>query len=162
MNDFKFSEKRGKKSNSYEPPRDKTNKVSMRPAKTQISLCIRPVWSESSMCPQRVAEGPSFLHTNSEDSDQTGRLPRLIWVFAGRTVIVLVLSWGGSLCLLYWIAVTIHMKLRTQVKQSAGDDSHEDHSNTQALTSFFKLTLTYFTAKSNLLLDAFLWDIRIH
>ena len=29
----------------YEPPRDKTNKVCVRPAKTQISLGIRPVWS---------------------------------------------------------------------------------------------------------------------
>ena len=33
---------------------------------------------------------------HSEDSDQTGRMPRLIWVFAGRTAILLVLSWGGS------------------------------------------------------------------
>ena len=39
---------------------------------------------------------PSFLHADSEDSDQTGRMPRLIWVFAGRTVILLGLSWGGS------------------------------------------------------------------
>ena len=30
------------------------------------------------------------------DSDQTGRMPKLIWDFAGRTVILLVLSWGGS------------------------------------------------------------------
>ena len=29
----------------YEPPHDKTNKVTVRPAKTQISLGIRPVWS---------------------------------------------------------------------------------------------------------------------
>ena len=28
-----------------EPPRDKTNNVAVRPAKTQISLRIRPVWS---------------------------------------------------------------------------------------------------------------------
>ena len=35
--------------NIYEPPRDKTNKVSVRPAKTQISLGTRPVWSESSL-----------------------------------------------------------------------------------------------------------------
>ena len=28
-----------------EPPRDKTNKVTVHPAKTQISLDIRPVWS---------------------------------------------------------------------------------------------------------------------
>ena len=28
-----------------EPPHDKTNNVVVRPAKTQISLGIRPVWS---------------------------------------------------------------------------------------------------------------------
>ena len=32
-----------------EPPCDKTNKMTVRPAKTQISLGIRPVWSESSL-----------------------------------------------------------------------------------------------------------------
>ena len=32
-----------------EPRHDKTNKMSVRPAKTQISLGIRPVWSESSL-----------------------------------------------------------------------------------------------------------------
>ena len=68
----------------------------VRPAKTHISLDIRPIWSESSLCAQWVAKDPSFLHADSEDSDQTGRMPRLIWVFAGRTVILLVLSWGGS------------------------------------------------------------------
>ena len=50
-----------------ESPHDKTNSVAVRPAKTYISLGIRPVWSESSL------------------SDQTGRKPRLIWVFAGCT-----------------------------------------------------------------------------
>ena len=68
----------------------------VHPAKTQISLGIRPVWSESSLCAQWVAEGPSFLHRDSEDSDQTGRMPRLIWVFDGRTRTLLVLSRGGS------------------------------------------------------------------
>ena len=29
-------------------------------------------------------------------TDQTGRMPRLIWVFARRTLILLVLSWRGS------------------------------------------------------------------
>ena len=29
----------------FEPRHDKTNKVTVRPAKTQISLGIRPVWS---------------------------------------------------------------------------------------------------------------------
>ena len=79
----------------YEPRHDKTNKVSVRPARTQISLGIRPVWSESSLCAQWVAKGPRFLHANSEDSDQTGRMPRLIWVFAGRTVTLLVFSCRG-------------------------------------------------------------------
>ena len=64
---------------------------------TQISLGIRPVWSESSLCAQWVAKDPSFLHADSEDSDQTRRMPRLIWVFAGRTAILLVLSCRGLL-----------------------------------------------------------------
>ena len=39
----------------------------------------------------------SYPRTHSEDSDQTGRMPRLIWVFSGRTATLLVLSWGGSI-----------------------------------------------------------------
>ena len=34
---------------------------------------------------------------HSEDSDQTGRMPRLIWVFAGLTVTLLVLSCRGTI-----------------------------------------------------------------
>ena len=64
---------------------DKTNKMSVRSAKTQISLGIHPVWSESSRCPQWVDKDP-----HSEDSDRTGQMPRLIWVFAGCTVILFV------------------------------------------------------------------------
>ena len=52
---------------------------------------------QSSLCAQRVAKDPSFLPADSEDSDQTGQMPKLIWVFAGRTVNLLVLSWGGSI-----------------------------------------------------------------
>ena len=81
----------------YEPRHDKTNKVAVHPAKTQISLGIRPVWSESSLCTQWVAKDPSFLHADSKDSDQTGWMPRLIWVFAGRTVTLLVLSCHSSI-----------------------------------------------------------------
>ena len=54
------------------------------------------VWSESSVCAQWVAKDPRFLCADSEDSDQTGRMPRLIWVFAGRTPILLVLSCRSS------------------------------------------------------------------
>ena len=34
---------------------------------------------------QLVPKDPSFLLADREDSDQTGRMPRLISVFAGRT-----------------------------------------------------------------------------
>ena len=52
--------------NRIEPPHDKSNKMSVRPAKTQISLGIRPVWSDSSLCAQWVAKDPSFLHADTE------------------------------------------------------------------------------------------------
>ena len=55
----------------------------VRPAKTQISLGIHPVWSDSLPSAQWVAKDLRFLHADSEDSDQTGRMPRMIWVFAG-------------------------------------------------------------------------------
>ena len=53
-------------------------------------------WSESSLCAQWVAKDPSFLHVDSKDSDQTGLMPRLIWGFAGHTLILMVLSYRGS------------------------------------------------------------------
>ena len=83
----------------YEPPHDKTNKMTVRPLKAQVSLGIRPVWSESSLCAQWVAKDPSFVHAVCEDSDQTGRMPRLVWVFAGLTchfIVVVFFLWGGS------------------------------------------------------------------
>ena len=74
----------------------KPTKWHVRPAKTLISLGIHPVWSESSLSTWRKL-GPLATHwVHSEDSDQTGQMPRLIWVFAGHTVILLVLSRGGS------------------------------------------------------------------
>ena len=45
----------------------KLTKWSVRPAKTQISLGIRPVCSEPSLCIQWVAKNPTFLHVDSED-----------------------------------------------------------------------------------------------
>ena len=68
----------------------------VRPVKTQISLGIRPVWSGSSLSAWRNVGSLATYWAHSEDSDQTGRMPRLIWVFAGRTLILLVLSRCGS------------------------------------------------------------------
>ena len=62
----------------------------------KISLGIHPVWSESSLSTWRKLGSLATHWADSEDSNQTGWMPRLIWVFAGHTVILLVLSWGGS------------------------------------------------------------------
>ena len=48
-------------------------------------ICAPSEDSESSLCVQLVANDPRNLHADSEDSDQTGRTPKLIWVLAGCT-----------------------------------------------------------------------------
>ena len=96
---------------TFEPRHDKTNKMSVRPAKTKISLGIRPVWSESLLSAWRMLGYLATQWAHNKDSDQTGRMPRLIWVFAGRTLILLIRSCRGSIVhyaykwarLLYWI-----------------------------------------------------------
>ena len=100
----------------YEPPHDKTNKLTVCSAKTQISLGIHPVWSESSLCAQWVAKDPSFLHVDSKDSDQTG-CPGWSESLLVAHVGMLVLSRGGSylkfsisffrLTVLCWTWVTV-------------------------------------------------------
>ena len=57
----------------------------VRPAKIQISLCIRAVWSEASLGTFWIAKGAKFLHAGTEDSGQPAWTRRLIWVFVGRT-----------------------------------------------------------------------------
>ena len=69
----------------FEPPHAKPTKWHLRPAKTQISLGICPIWSESSLSVWRNLGSLAIHWAYSEDSDQTGRIPRLIWGFAGRT-----------------------------------------------------------------------------
>ena len=57
---------------------ERQNDVS--PAKIQISLGIRPVRSESSLC-DILAKAPNFLQADSEDSDQAGRMPGIFCFF---------------------------------------------------------------------------------
>ena len=93
----------------FEPHHDKTNNVAVRPAKTRISLGIRPVRSESSLSAWRKLGSLA--------------MPRLIWVFAGSTVIVgfvmrrliyqMMVSglmwryWGAKLSTLYQLRILI-------------------------------------------------------
>ena len=78
----------------------KPTKWHVRPAKTHVSLGICPVWSESLLSAWRKLGSLATHWVHSEDFDQTGRMSRLIWVFAGRTVILLVLSWSSSIMFL--------------------------------------------------------------
>ena len=68
-------------------------------AKTQISLGICPDWSEYLQSTWKL--GSLATHwVHSKDSDQTGRMPWRICVFAGCTLILLVLSCRGSFSVL--------------------------------------------------------------
>ena len=58
----------------------------MHQAKTQISLGIHEARSESSVSAWRSFGSLTIHKAHNKDSDQTGRMPRLIWVFARRTV----------------------------------------------------------------------------
>ena len=62
----------------------KPTKWPVRPAKTQISLSIHPVWSVFAV---RIKKhwALNYLWAYSEVSDQTRQMPRLTRVFAGRT-----------------------------------------------------------------------------
>ena len=52
----------------------------------QNDMCThRPVWSKSSLSAWRKIVSLATLGAHSEDSDQTWRMPRLIWVFARCT-----------------------------------------------------------------------------
>ena len=57
----------------------------------------QPVWSESLLSAWRKLWSLSAHWAHSEDTDQTWQMPRLIWVFAGCTVILFVLSCCGSI-----------------------------------------------------------------
>ena len=67
-----------------EPVHDKTNEMTCAPREDLDRLGIRQS-DQSSLCAQWVAKDPRFLHADSKGSDQTERMPRLIWVFAGCT-----------------------------------------------------------------------------
>ena len=61
----------------------KPTKWHVRPAK--IRPGIRPDWSGSSLSARKSLGSLAIHWVPSEDTDQTGRMPSLIWVFAGRT-----------------------------------------------------------------------------
>ena len=71
--------------NQFEPHVRKPTFWHVRPTKTQISLRMRTVWLEYSLSAWRNFASLAIQIAPSEDSDQTARMRRLIWIFAGRT-----------------------------------------------------------------------------
>ena len=69
--------------NQIEEIEPKRQKTYLHPVKTQVSLCICAVWSESSLTAFWIVKGVKFLYADNEDSDQTTRMRSLIWVFVG-------------------------------------------------------------------------------
>ena len=66
-----------------QPQRQKSTYVHMRPAKVQISLRIRAVWSNCLLGKIRIGKDAKFLNGYNEDSDQTTQMHWLIWFFIG-------------------------------------------------------------------------------
>ena len=80
----------------FEPRYYKTNKMSVRLAKTQISLGIPPSLFRVFAVRMKKAGVLSYPLSAQRRLIRLGGMPRLIWVFAGRTVTLLVLSCRGS------------------------------------------------------------------
>ena len=77
----------------------KPTKWPVYPAKTWISLGIRPVWSESSLTAWRNLGPLTTNKAHSEGSNLTGQMLRLIWVLAGHIsqlvgFVMLLLNYG--------------------------------------------------------------------
>ena len=111
----------------------KPTKWHVHPAKTQIS----PVWSESSQSAWRKLGSLATQWVHNEDSDQTGWMPRLIWVFAGHTVILLVLSWGSSFYnLVSKIAIFLTISQVGITMSNESSDPHHENSGVGPSSTF--------------------------
>ena len=74
----------------------KTTKWHVRPAKAQISLGIRPVWSESSLSALRKLESLATHWAPTKTLIRLGGYPGWSESSLGAHAILFVLSWGGS------------------------------------------------------------------
>ena len=89
---------------SSEPTHDKTNKMTVRPAKTQISLGIRPAWSESSLSAWRRFGSLATHWAHSKDSDQTWWHSHFVGFVMRQLIYVMfmLLSLQGSLTTVFF------------------------------------------------------------
>ena len=100
--------------NTFKTRHDKTNKTSVRPEKTR-SAWASAQSDQSSLSAGRYLGSLATHWAYSEDPDQSRRMPRLIWVFAGRTLVLLVLSCRGSIFIIgktYMLQFLVSQSLR--------------------------------------------------
>ena len=69
----------------FEPPHKKNQQNGMCAQQNLISAWASAQSDQSSLSAWRKLQSLATNWAQSEDSDHTGRMPRLIWVFAGRT-----------------------------------------------------------------------------
>ena len=75
---------------------DKTNKITVCPAKTQISLGLCPVWSEFSLSAWRNHGSLAPIERTVKTLIRLGGCPGWSESSLGAQIILSVLSWGGS------------------------------------------------------------------
>ena len=100
--------------------RDMTKPTKWMCAQRRLRSAWASAQSDHDFLSARRKLGSLATHwVHSEDSDQTGQMPKLIWILAGRTLILLVLSCHGSfhgpviLCYIlktmWWINVVLEI-----------------------------------------------------
>ena len=94
-------------------------------------------------------------------TDQTGRMPRLIWVFAGRTLILLVLSCRGSY---FFQADPVRLKEDVEASLKLSQDllaeADQTDSDVKGMLSFWHLSLSR-TKPAKWLVCIAMTDIRL-
>ena len=94
----------------------KPTKWHVRPAKTQIRLGFQS--DQSLRCPHEETLGPQLPTERTANTEQTGRVPRLIWVFAWHT--------GYFVGFVIGRHIPINLELfRAINKKKAGDSYHK-------------------------------------
>ena len=85
-----FADIRGVRIDNIEPPHDKTKKMTFAPSEDRSAQS-----DQSSLSAWRIIGSLGTHKAHSEHSDQTGWMPRLIWVFARRTghIIGFLMTW---------------------------------------------------------------------
>ena len=102
----------------------KQTKWLVSPVKTQFNMCIRTVWSKSSLCAQWVAKEPGLLHADSEDSVRLGRCPGWSESSLGAQFILLLLSCGSSNSI-FQKRAKLGLNAREELLGEEGNDSED-------------------------------------